>query len=272
MSTPVAAQNTAAFRLSVEELLYLLSALNLKTIPDLGGNPFRDISPEQKEQILMSGFNGLHAKGWVEVSGDEKTPIVVDKLFASTLLVCAKSPKMLSVITKSKSKPSLQAYLYRSPEIIVAHRLIDAGVHEFVITSEQKEAATIFEHMIDVQLPDQPSVLPDFSIPGKEAANLMELVRDRDLNKMRETLLDLKINNNSADAFLDCLENLSQVVTLILINFPEHMKSIDDLSSSTVSILNAAESSWIIENEEKSGVRCSPLHPDSLATWLRFFS
>jgi len=271
MNTPITEKNTVAFRLSLEELLYLLSALNLKTIPDLGGKPFGDIPAKQKDQILMAGFNGLRAKGWVQLPEDEGEPIVVDKLFASTLVVCATSNKMLSIETISRSKPSLQVYFYHSPNMFVVHRLIDSGLHEFVITSEQAEAITMFERMVNINPPGQLSTLSGFSVSNKEATGLMQSIQDHDLSVIQKTLQDANVEDDSAKAFLICLESLAHVVNLTLIDFPKNMKTVDDLSASTVSVLSAAESSWIIENEGEGGVHCSPLQPDSLDSWLHFF-
>lgn len=272
MNVPVAEQNTLAFRLSSEELLYLLSALNLKTIPDLGGEPFGDITEEQKNQILMAGFNGLRAKEWIQLSEDEEAPIVVDKLFASTLLTCATSTEMLSVEMISRSKPLLQVYFYRSLDIFVVHRLVDTGLHEFVVTSEQADAIAMFEKMVDLNYSGQSSALSGFLMSNEEAPVLMQSIQDRDLDVIRKALQNVGIDDDIANEFLACLEDLSHVVNLTLINFSEYVKSVDDLSANSVSVLNATESSWIIKNKDSAGAHFAPLSYENLEPWVCFFS
>ena len=60
-------QDAFSFRLSVEELFYLLNVLEFNSLPGLGRDPLGTLPLQQKEQMLIAGFNSLRAKGWVQV-------------------------------------------------------------------------------------------------------------------------------------------------------------------------------------------------------------
>ncbi|HEX2956532.1 MAG TPA: hypothetical protein VHO70_06865 [Chitinispirillaceae bacterium] len=94
-------QDTFAYRISHEELFFVLNTLQLNTLPGLGSSPFGTLSTEQTGQMLTSGFNSLRAKGWAQLLPDEEHPFGLDRLFVLPLLVCASSRNILSITEQS---------------------------------------------------------------------------------------------------------------------------------------------------------------------------
>lgn len=256
--------NSLAFRVSSEELLYLLTALNLSTLPDMGPSPFAGISSEQKEQLLISGLNGLLSKGWVSATSTNEGPqVAIDNVFSSALITCATARQMLTLSKRSKSEPFVQFHLYRTEQLIVSHRIIEPTTHEFILTSELSEFDKLFEELSGKIARTGDQQAPSFSVSGNDVPKMMDFIKTRDISGIRHILVGQQVPKASIKAFFACLENLAHVILAVSVVFSEKMESPADVRAKTTTIL-VANGAWMIMDQGNDELRFSVLGDVSL--------
>ena len=264
-------QDAFSFRLSVEELFYLLNVLEFNSLPGLGRDPFGTLPLQQKEQMLIAGFNSLRAKGWVQVLPDEEHPIGLDRLFISPLLVCAAARKVLSITKQSSNFSAEKMLAFYSPDLIVLYRLVEIGVYEFFVTANHKELNKLF---MDIICLDKSEVTKsngegDFSVSAQSARQLLEQQANKDILGIKKLLEGNGVAANIVEDYLSSLENLHHSVTLNIMEFPEQVQSVDDFKGRMISVLVSRNNSWMIEggaNESLQFKRTSSEYFEDLFT------
>jgi hypothetical protein len=254
MATATTPLDTIGFRLGTQELLYLLDVLELKTIPSLGPNPLDAVSPEQKKQILAAGFNSLRAKEWIKLSNDTQHPVVIDKLFATPFFICASARKIMTITNQNREQFSQQVFLFKTPEVLVSHRISEPGVHEFIMTSVKEKLAELvieFMELAGVEPVTQPA---SFWMPPEKVTNFMAAVANRDMSKMGQILNGIEAAKPYTQSLLDCYKNLQHTVVIMQADFPENMTSADQVVGKTISIFSAPPMAWKIENDVKNAI------------------
>ena len=244
-------QNTFVYRISYEELYYLLNILELNTLPGLGHNPFGNVNSQEKELMLVAGFNSLRAKGWVQLLSDEEHPIGLDRLFVSPLLVCAASHRVLSITKQLADRPPEKTLVFQSPELFVLYRMVELGVYEFIVTTDEKELIAYFKNMVGLaEMKDARVKNEDmFSLAPQIVGQLIELQRKKDILEIRKLLEGNKIQKRVADKYISILKELQHNLTINFMEFPRIINSADQFQGRTISILVSNNSAWAIESD-----------------------
>lgn len=243
--------DTFSFRVSHEELFYLLSTLELNTLPGLGRDPFNGISSQQKEHMLLAGFNSLRAKGWVQLVADEETPIVLDRLFVLPLLACSSAQKILFITVQFPQRQIEKLFVFQSENLIVSYQLIETGIYEFIVTAEYKGLPDFFLNYMNLNgsgnLKAKKQV--QFSVTGSAVQKLMELQSKRDISGIMNLLTTNKVKNGDITKYISCLENIQYNVILNFADFPEKTKTVDEFQRRTISVLVSQDNIWTVESD-----------------------
>ncbi len=248
--SPTSKQDSFSFRLSAEELFYLLNMLEFKTLPGLGRDPLGDLPLQQKEQMLIAGFNSLRAKGWVQILPDEEHPIGLDRLFISPLLVCASARKVLSITKQSSGIPAEKVLAFHSPDLIVLYRLVEIGVYEFFVTASQSELVSLFMDIIHLEPvgAKKPKKKNDFSINAQTAGQVMELQSKKDIPSIKKLLEENGVTESTVQDYLSSLQNLQHNVILNIMEFPQEAQSVEEFHGRTISVLVSRNNAWMLES------------------------
>lgn len=258
-STPK--QDTFTYRISYEELFFLLNTLELNTLPGLGSNPFGTLSVAQKGQMLAAGFNSLRAKGWAQLLPDEEHPLGLDRLIVLPLLVCASSRKVLSVIRQSPDRISEKLLVFRSPELFVMYRPIEVGIYEFIVTADHKDLSMFLVDIINlgkVGNAAKSEYIEAFLVSYGEAKALMELQTKKDVVGIRDLLKNKDVPKRIIENYISTLEKLQHSVIVSFMGFSEHAKSADDFQGRNITVLVSPDNVWAIESNSNENLefRC----------------
>ena len=265
-------QETVGFRLSTEELFYILEILELKTLPSLGANPWENASAEQKQQMMTSGFNGLRARNLIEITSDPKHPIEMESLFASPFIICATAQKMLSITQQSQDQIAKQLFLYLTPNVLVSHQRAEPGVHEFMMTSAREQLVEAMPEslglaQISLELPPA-----SFALPAEFVKSLLDAITNRDITLIKNTLQKIDAARPYSQSLVTCLENLRQTLVLLFADFPEKMTSANQITGRTITIINSDALAWKIENQDGNSLTFSQLDGSEIKqlikTWV----
>lgn len=265
-------QDTVGFRLSTEELFYILEVLELKTLPSLGPNPWGNVSAEQKQQMMASGFNGLRARNLIEITSDPKHPIEMESLFASPFIICATAQKMLSITQQNQDQVAKQLFLYQTPDVIVSHQITEPGVHEFIMTSAREQLIESMPESLGLAQISLESPSASFVLPAEFVKNLLDAITNHDITLIKNTLQKIDAARPYSQSLVTCLENLRQSLVLLFADFPEKMTSANQITGKAITIINSDALAWKIENQDGNSLTFSQLGASGvkqlIKTWV----
>ncbi|MFV9504534.1 MAG: hypothetical protein AB4911_08195 [Oscillochloridaceae bacterium umkhey_bin13] len=122
----------ATIRLSYEEVLFILAAVNARTLPGL--TPVTPTEPDAAILGLLrdAGARALIARDLLVPTGDQ---LSLDRGLYALALACTR-PDQLGILSLTQGdKPPVRIFSYRVPELSVRHEPEAFGVHRFQITA-----------------------------------------------------------------------------------------------------------------------------------------
>lgn len=269
-------QNAFSFRISYEELFFILHTLELNTLPGLGANPFGSLSPEQKAQMLIGGFNSLRAKGWAQLLPNEEHPIGLDRLLVLPLVACTTSRRVLSITRQSRDYPGEHLLVFQSPDLFVMYRTVEAGVYEFIVTADNKELLAFLLGIVssnETVTGNQFDPAGAFSVNGSETNTLLELQLKRDITGITKLLSSKHVPERIIENYIETLTSLQYSVMLYFIEFPEHVESMDKYQGCRIHVLVSENGIWIIENTDNETLKLHSTKDiyleDIISKWIR---
>lgn len=150
---------TVTLDLGAEELLVLLSALRVGTLPGLGEDPTAGLNEDQIQRARAAGLNALRARGWVQVEAGESGPkITLDSTLAALLLTCATAKEVVFLSRMPVDGPPVSGYLHCGPHLFVIHAVQQPGVHRFIGTIARAEALACINEMLHLDHQAAPAI------------------------------------------------------------------------------------------------------------------
>jgi hypothetical protein len=127
--------STISLQLSIEELLFVLSTLEIHTVPGLGTHPTDGLTEEQIQLVRSSGFNSLRAHGLVQeqhVQGNKR--LALDSVLVALIGTCAAARHVLLITQQPANSLPKACYFHFAPHLTVMHKTETPGVHQLLGT------------------------------------------------------------------------------------------------------------------------------------------
>lgn len=119
--------NHTQFRLSQEEVLYLLRSLGLPDLPGMGAQPWGHIPQDSALLVMETAGRGLVARGLVQVG---EAQIFIDEALNQVLTASA-YPLQMVVLTYSQDSAAVNRNYYRGKDYDIEHHLPYPWIHDF---------------------------------------------------------------------------------------------------------------------------------------------
>jgi hypothetical protein len=135
-------------RFAQEELVYLLRALSIATLPGMDSKPLGDLDADHQALALAVADRTLRARGSVKWDSQEERH--VDPIVAGTLRDCAQPRYSLLIDIVRTDRVDLR-YLYAfTRHAAIEHCIPKPGIHQFVVVAAPNEVTAHINTMLAI--------------------------------------------------------------------------------------------------------------------------
>lgn len=205
--------STVTLEFGVEELLFLLSALRIETLPGLGANPTAGMSADQIARALVAGFNSLRARGWVEARDEDRT-LVVDTLVLALLGACAATQRLTFISRQSSDDPPQASFIFAGPDMIAIHESAEPGVHQLIGAVDEHAALAHIARRLDLDQQPAPAA-HGFEITQEVWRHVTATVRQGNEAQAIDLLNAQGVSPDRAQRFIDSLGSAQAMALLV---------------------------------------------------------
>lgn len=136
-------------RFAQEELVYLLRALKIDTLPGLEANPLVNLDHDHQALALAVADRTLRARGSISWQNSEHRQ--VDAIVAGILHDCACPEYTVLVDTIGTDGLNLRALYTFGGRAIIEHVIPEPGIHQFMVFSSLRDVLTQLHGLIVVE-------------------------------------------------------------------------------------------------------------------------
>ncbi|MEW5987854.1 MAG: hypothetical protein AB1791_14565 [Chloroflexota bacterium] len=235
---------TVTIRLGVEELVYLLTTLGIKTLPGLGQNPVEGLTEDQAQRALAAGANSLRARGWLELSTDgNESRARLDPVVVALLGTCATAAQLLFIGRRPAAGPTSPYYVYLGPHLIVIHSSLSPGVHEFAGSVSPAEVlATLADRL---HLSDQPApAATDIFIAQTDLEAAVAAALSQEVERAVVVLANSGVANDASLPLIQTFQSMQATTTITLLRQTDGRVS--SSADESFSLLEGAAGFWLV--------------------------
>jgi len=139
---------TILFRVSEDELTFLLEGVGASRLPGMADLPYGTDDADEMARQRLNAHHALMARGLMGLSSEK---LIFDSTISQIISLCV-FPRHLVVIAardSAEQRPSIATY-YVSPPVTVLHTQAVIGVHEFKVLSQPVDFQTALEQRLPV--------------------------------------------------------------------------------------------------------------------------
>lgn len=206
--------NTVSIQLGIEELLFLMGALRIKTLPGLGENAFAGLNRERGRHALTAGFHSLRARELVQENATAQQPLVIDSLVTAILGTCATAQQAFFIDRQPSDGAREVHYVHFGSHFIVRHSIEIPGVHRFTATIDVEEAFSQVHQALFLNT-QVPPTTESISIAKPQLDQAMAAVREQRLNDAIDILVRNQVPAGLADTFVASVHEIQANSVLV---------------------------------------------------------
>ncbi len=249
---------TVTLRLGAEEVVFLLKALNIKTLPGLGDDPTNGLSEDQINRAIAAGFNSLRARGWVKEAVGDK-PMSIESAIIAAFVVCASAPNVLFVSRQPADGPAQVLYVHLGEHMTVSHSIIQPGVHQFVGTVDAETTVAEVAKLLHLEKQPRPSTKP-ISIPGPLLDQVTAHVRENRLEQAEVLLRDNGVTAELAAAFVNSVAKIKANAIVSLLHLRPPQENAEPMVDG-FTLVEGSVGFWHLKTQQEEGREVLAIEP-----------
>jgi hypothetical protein len=242
--------NLVAIRFSNEELAFLLDLLGIKTLPGLGKGMLTGVPDVQAGLMLQAGFNALRSKGWLNVAADSSPPVLIDQTVAAALMVCASAPKLMYAARLGSDGYFQPLYVYFGQHLVVAHQLIEPGVHQITIALTPDDMLRLVCETLHVRQQSAPDETI-FHLSSEDFQALFQNLQTGRGESVTQIINLTPLADVLPKEFVHSIQELQSHGIISLMESPATVQAAPSVLG-TVYLLEGSDRLWMLETNEKN--------------------
>jgi hypothetical protein len=244
---------SAAFDLSQEELLLILSEIDAKGMLGLDKEPFDALSEELRQQLMQAAMRALRARGII-VPGEDGT-LILDMAVRTTVHVAAFAAFSLSAVVRYRNPNRLHSYIaHRADNLWVEHTQPDAGIHSFRLAVEPLPIQDTLERLLAIEEQAAPPA-EAFVIEQQQLDHIQQAARNDDRETVQDTLRRFSADEATVRQFTDLLIEPGDTAVVQVI---DRRVENEELYTQTVTVVQTSAGFWLMQSEGPVHLRCTP--------------
>lgn len=245
------------FRFSNEEMVYLLSLLNIADFPGMSPDPLKQLTDEGKTLLMTTVDHTLRARGLLLWDGETKRQI--DPLVSTLLLGCAHPDFTLFVdLLDATSGPSRLLYIFGS-NMIVEQYEVEPQVQQYLQLSSYEALLQRWQALI---LPEQneplegtASALPVGQLNLDVWQEVLKVVHEGESNPV--SLLARSLPDSTAEALAEALRTFRRICYLG--RWKQMPSSEEDRPDAALTVVMGSDQLFLLWQEESSNLALTVL-------------
>lgn len=211
------AENSLLLRFGIEEVIFLLQALKIKSLPGMGDDPTQGLTEDQLNRATAAGLNSLMARGLVTPPTSAEAPLTIESFVIAIFALCAGATRVVYVTHQKPDGTTDGLYVHTNQTMYVAHSLMTPTVHQFVMSETPEPALDEANSLLSLN-GQRGAAAKGFSLTQAVFSQAGELLKNGKQGEAADLLKAQGASAETAGHLLDTLTGFKATSLVTLLN------------------------------------------------------